>query len=93
MIQVFKIMNGMTDMNKYDLFVMKDVNINLRGHGQKIQKQRARLDLRKASFTHRVVDTWNLLPGAVVASETVNGFKNSFEKLYTKKHNKFTYGM
>ena len=28
MIQVFKIMNGMTDMNKYDLFEMKDVNIN-----------------------------------------------------------------
>ena len=44
MIQVFKIMNGLTDMsNKYDLYEMKDVSVNLRGHGQKIQKQRALL--------------------------------------------------
>ena len=61
MIQVYKIMNGKNDM-KYDLFEMKECSYTLRGHNQRIQKPRARLDIRKFSFTHRVVDKWNMLP-------------------------------
>ena len=33
-----------------------------RGHGKKIMKQPSRLNLRKFSFSHRVVDDWNYLP-------------------------------
>ena len=34
---------------------MKDEKINLKGHGLKIQKQDVYLNIRKNSFTHRVV--------------------------------------
>ena len=92
MIQVFKIMNGLNDMNNV-IFEMKDANLDLRGHKQRIQKPRARLDIRKGSFTHRVVDNWNLLPIAAVEAPTVNCFKSKFDGFFSKKYNKFTYGL
>ena len=92
MIQVYKIMNGKNDM-KYDLFEMKECSYTLRGHNQRIQKPRARLDIRKFSFTHRVVDKWNMLPSSAVNSPSVNSFKTNFDNFYSRKFNRFTYNM
>ena len=93
MIQLYKILNGMNDMKTCDLFEMKDYHLDLRGHNQRIQKPRARLDIRKSSFTHRVVDKWNSLPMSAVNAPSVNSFKNQFDKFFSKKYNKFTYDM
>jgi len=38
----------------------------------KLNKDRAKYDLRKFYFTNRVVNAWNSLPDHVVFSETVN---------------------
>jgi len=53
-----------------------------RGHSLKLVKPRCRLDVRKYSFTHRVVDVglWNSLDDNVIACDSLNGFKNRFEK-------------
>ncbi|XP_072018234.1 uncharacterized protein [Amphiura filiformis] len=82
MIQVFKIMYGINDMDKNKLFVMKDSERDLRGHGLRIQKQHARLNIRKYSFTHRVVDQWNSLPKSAVEAPSVNCFKNEIDKFF-----------
>ena len=74
-------------------FEMKECNQTLRGHNQRIQKHRARLDIRKFSFTHRVVDKWNMLPSSAVNAPTVNNFKTKFDDFYSRKFNRFTYNM
>ena len=49
---------------------------NTRGHELKLAKAGCRLDCRKYSFSHRVVDLWNKLPSSVVECNTVNSFKH-----------------
>ena len=68
MIEVYKILT-----NKYD----SNVNLNLqqsqntensitRGHNLKLVNSRCHYDLRKYSFTVRIVNTWNSLPETVI---------------------------
>ena len=45
-------------------------------HDLRLQKNRARYDLRKFFFTNRVVNIWNSLPDYVVHADTVNCFKS-----------------
>ena len=64
MIQTFRIMTGIDDLEASDFFTMN--SRETRGHGKKIMKQPSRLNLGKFSFSHRVVDDWNSLPSKVV---------------------------
>ena len=41
--------------------------------------QYSRLDVRKFSFSQRVVDEWNGLPDTLVCAISVNAFKNGLE--------------
>ena len=91
MIQVYKIMHGLNRMNKSTLFTMKDADKNLRGHDLMIQKQHAHLDIRKYSFTNRVVNTWNRLPKAAVNAPTVNSFKTEVDVFLTSKYDKYSF--
>ena len=91
MIQVYRIMNGLCDMDKDKLFEMKGDQVNLRGHALKIQKQHARLNIRKNNFTHRVVSHWNMLPKSAVEAPTVNSFKSEIDAFFSTKIDKYTY--
>ena len=73
MIQTFRIMMGIDDLDASDFFTMNSREI--RGHGKKIMKQPSRLNLRKFSFSHRAVDDWNSLPSKVVEAIYVEQFK------------------
>ena len=46
-----------------------------RGNSKKLFKPRARLDVRKYSFSNRVVDVWNSLPDDVISASTVFSFE------------------
>ena len=63
--------NQMDNVNLSDFF---QINYNnTRGHEYKFQKTRARLDIRKYSFSSRVVNEWNNLSMEAVQSTTLNG--------------------
>jgi hypothetical protein len=84
LIEVFKIMKGKikTDLGT---FFKLDVNHRTRGHKYKLVKGRSRLDIRKNFFSQSIVNEWNRLPSSVLESETVNGFKNRYDKYASEK--------
>ena len=45
-------------------------------------KQPSRLNFRKFSFPHRVVDDWNSLPGKVVEARDVEQFKAELDEAW-----------
>ena len=46
-----------------------------RGHSLRVKKRRVKMVGRQGTFTQRVVDVWNGLPGKVVAAGTVDKIK------------------
>jgi ribosomal protein L33 len=61
MIELFKILTGKYDPEVSNFIQLKRESSS-RGHNYKIFKIRHRLNIRKYSFIHRSVDTWNNLP-------------------------------
>ena len=51
-----------------------------RGHKYKIVKKRSKLDIRKNFFSQRTVNKWNEPPPLVVEADSVNSFKNRYDK-------------
>ena len=56
---------------------------DLRGHTWKIKNQQSRLDIRKYSFSQRIVNTWNKLLQGVIDAQSVSVFKNRLDKFAT----------
>ena len=56
------------------------VTSNLRGNKYKLYQGQLHYNLRKFSFSNRVIKLWNDLPDAVVGAENLNGFKNYLDK-------------
>ena len=48
----------------------------------RLEKSRVKYDLRKFSFSNRVVNTWNSLPNWVVSANTTNAFKTRLDKFW-----------
>jgi len=51
-----------------------------RGNKYKLQKNTSHYNLRKFSFSSRVVNIWNSLPDSVVDADTINTFKSRLDK-------------
>ena len=51
-----------------------------RGHGLRVKKRRVKMVERQGTFTQRVVNAWNGLPGKVVVTETVDKFKLELDR-------------
>ena len=79
LIEVFKFVKGFSKVNTSKFFVFSK-GTRTRGHEYKLQKSRSRLDIRKHCFSQRVVDKWNSLPAAIVQAQSVNSFKNMYDK-------------
>ena len=73
-IETYKILNGIDIVDSDNLFPINTPRTH--GHNQKIYKKHCRLNIRKYSFSQRVVDCWNTLPKEVVEARTVNTFKS-----------------
>jgi len=53
-----------------------------RGNDMTLEKSRVKYDLRKFSFSNRVVNIWNNLPNWVVSANTTNTFKARLDKFW-----------
>ena len=80
MIEVFKLVNDMYYFDCTNLFTFRDQSERVtRGNKKKLFKHRARLDVRKYSFSNRVVNLWNSLPDSVISAETVFCFETRLD--------------
>ena len=81
MIEVFKILT-----NRYEREITPDLVksefVITRGNCLKLQMERSRYDLRKFSFTSRIVSIWNSLPDEIVTATSTNIFKNRLDKYW-----------
>ena len=99
LIQTFKILNQVDDIPVNTFFQIAGSGHATRhtvtvipgdGGGESIShsnrnlvKPKAKSDIRKYSFSHRVIDPWNSLPTKVKNAKDVNNFKNLYDN-YTK---------
>jgi len=81
MIELFKIIH-----NKYDIRVTPALEFNnrgpTRGNKYKLLNKNFHYDVRKYSFTARVVNIWNSLPDYVVDVDSVSNFKSRLDKFW-----------
>ena len=78
-IEVFKIVNGYEDVDRNMFFKLKEGS-RTRGHKAALVKEQCRLDMRKYSFSERVINEWNKLPNDCVNASSVNMFKNRIDR-------------
>ena len=55
-------------------------NLKKAGHKAALVKEQYRLDMRKYSFSQRVINEWNKLPNDCVNASSVNMFKNRIDR-------------
>ena len=81
MIETYKIVTG-----KYETRVVPSLNKErthvTRGNDLRLKKFRVKYDLRKYSFSVRVVNIWNSLPNWVVSANTTDTFKARLDKFW-----------
>ena len=83
MIEVYKLLMG-CKIDYKQFFRLAENHYGVRGHEKKLSKDISRLDTRKFFFSQRVVNSWNSLPVEVVNAESVNSFKNAYDRLCHK---------
>ena len=86
-IEVFKYLRGFLDVDKESLFTINnsDQPKTRQQHSfMPLSIPRANLDLRKHFFSLRAARIWNSLPSDIRESNTVNIFKNSYDR-YMKR--------
>ena len=77
--EMFKIMKDRDKISEDELFNRVDSD-RTSGHSLRVKKGRVKTVVRQGSFTQRVVNAWNGLPGKVVAAETVDKLKLEFDR-------------
>ncbi|KAK3107559.1 hypothetical protein FSP39_017306 [Pinctada imbricata] len=88
MIQVYRILKGVDTIQNHTN-ILPISNSITRGHSLKISKQYCRTNVRKFSFSQRIVDCWNALPDNVVNATSVNSFKSQINKYWKDFNLKF----
>ncbi|XP_069128420.1 uncharacterized protein [Argopecten irradians] len=76
LIQIFKIINNIDEVDKDKLFTMSPIT-STSDHSKKILKPVSRLEVTKHRFNSRIVDIWNNLPENVVSAKSVNSLNRA----------------
>ena len=74
LVMLFKIKNGLIDINFNDLFINQQ-NSGTRGHDFKIMQQYSRVNAHKHFFCNRIISCWNSLPLEAVHAISIIAFK------------------
>ena len=80
-VEMLKIVNGYEDVDRNMFFKLKEGS-RTRGHKAALVKEQCRLDMRKYSFSQRVINEWNKLPNDCVNASSMNVFNN--RQIYDK---------
>ena len=80
MVMVYKIIHGLDGAPFDDFFSYH--NISTRSNGFKLYKHFSRLNVRKFSFSQRVINDWNNLPMEVVQTSNVILFKAALHNFW-----------
>ena len=93
MIEVYKIISNIYDSNTSQTILnFREKNsINLRGHQFTLEHKRLYTPSRVNYFANRVVNNCNSLPDNVVGAGTLNMFKNSLDRLWSKQDLLYNY--
>ena len=83
MIQLFKIINNIDDIQPVKFFTFKDNTT--RGHIFRISKPSDSKTLRKNVFPVRCIDKWNELSEDIVTSTDILSFKVKLNKMWLNK--------
>ena len=81
--EVFKIVNGYEDIGRNVLFKLKEGS-RTRGTKAALVKEQCRLDMRKYSFSQRVINEWNKLSNDCVNVSSVNMFKHKIDRYWIR---------
>ena len=90
MIEVYKLLNNHYYYDSTQLLKLREGNTT-RGNTMKLYKQRPRIDIRKYSFSHRVVDAWNSLPDSVISAKSLTSFEARLDRFWYNQDIKYTY--
>ena len=84
LIMVYKIVNGLININAIELIHIKTSTstISTRGHRFKLQTSQFKLDVAKNQFCNRVVCNWNTVPDSIVATDTIVHFKQALRTVH-----------
>ena len=79
----FSILTGSDALTACNFLQVSDNCHVTRGNSLKLSKVFSRTDVRRFSFSQRVVNEWNSLPDWVVKSDSVHSFKVNIDKYFT----------
>ena len=80
---MFKIVNGYEDADRNMFFKLREGS-RTRGHKAALVKEQCRLDMRKYSFSQRVINEWNKPPNNGIYASSVNMFKNRIDRYFIR---------
>ena len=86
MIQTYKLLHGLDDIDFKEFMVLNNNN-RTRGHSLKLKCQAPKLDIRKHSFSVRIVKEWNSLHEDIVTAPNVHTFKVLLDAHWADRHN------
>ena len=84
-IEVFKWLKGFLDVDRDSIFAIKEASNPRTRHDKSFMplvEPHARLDLRKNFFCVRGAKLWNCLPPSVRSSNSINAFKNAYNRTF-----------
>ena len=79
LIQLYKIYNGIDDISFHSLFSEVPCSSTRNSEG-KIFVRQCRTNLRKNTFSNRVITNWNALPYSIKTAKSINDFKVFIDK-------------
>ena len=80
LITVYQIINGYMDVDMRALFEFAEQSVT-RGHIYKLKTPKpCNSEIRRNSFSHRIILPWNKLPSNIVASKNTDEFKRKYDQ-------------
>ena len=81
LVMVYKILNGLVDIDPNLLFTFKPVTYHLRGHNQTLDRPKAASNTALNFFPSRTIRSWNALSQEIVDSTSIALFKSRVNNL------------